>query len=114
MAYVKQHPEFTMFRVKKGVMPDFSGANMANQEVPQGIKNGQNRIFTLAHPPIKESEYVYKDGMRMQRASSISVHDGDYYLNFEESPAQLVFSMHQVPQEKSVIVVDYKFLGGGQ
>lgn len=113
MAYVRQHPDFPLFRVKKGVMPDFSGANYADQEKPSGIMNGENRIFTLAHAPIKLSETIFKDGMMMARASSLAMTDGDYYLDYIARPATITFADNQVPQAKSVIRVSYKYMGVG-
>lgn len=110
MAYVRQHPDYPKFRVKKGTMPDFSGANYSDQEKPTGVMNGVNRLFTLAHIPIKKSEAVYKDGMKMSRASNAAVTDGDYYLDDTVNPATLTFSSNQIPQDKSVVLVSYKYI----
>ncbi len=110
MAYVRQHPEFPLFRIKKGIMPDFSGSQFVDQEVPGGIVNGVNRSFTLNNLPLKNSESIYKDGMKMVRSSSMLFKDGDYYIDYQTG--RIVFSETQVPQEKSVIVASYKYLGG--
>lgn len=110
MAYVRQHPDYPKFRVKKGVMPDFSGANYSDQEKPAGVMNGINDSFTLAYQPIKFSETVYKDGMFMTRASSLAMTDGDYYLDYSASPAVIKFANNQIPQSKSVLRVSYKYL----
>jgi len=69
MAYVRQNPEFPKFRMKKGIMPDFSGSNVADQEKPTGEMNGLNRVFQTANRPLNLSERVFKDGMMMSRAS---------------------------------------------
>jgi hypothetical protein len=108
MAFVRQHPEYPKFRKKVGVMPDFSGANYSDQEKPSGLMNGINRVFTLANLPIKLSEEIYKDGMKMARASSIAMTDGDYFIDY--LTATITFADNQIPQEKSVIRVSYKFM----
>lgn len=108
MAFVRQHPDYPKFRVKKGVMPDFSGSNFSDQEIPSGSMNGINRVFTLAYVPIKQSEEIFKDGMKMSRASSLVMTDGDYYIDY--ATATITFSDKQIPQEKSVLRVSYKYM----
>lgn len=112
MAYVRQHPDYPQFRMKVGVMPDFSGSNQANQEIPTGIMNGINQVFTLANRPLKLSEEVFKDGMMMSRASSMAFEDGDYFMNYDEK--KIYFSNNQIPQVKSVIRVSYKYMAVGE
>jgi hypothetical protein len=108
MAFVRQHPDYPKFRVKKGVMPDFSGSNYSDQETPTGIMNKINRLFSLANIPIKPSDEVFKDGMKMARASTLALTDGDYYIDY--ATGQITFSDTQIPQENSVIRVSYKFM----
>ena len=108
MAFVRPHPEYPMFRVKKGSMPDFSGSEESNQEVPSGDQDGQNKEFTTQHRPIKFSEKLYKDGMFMTRATTASVIDGDYFLDYDTSI--ITFSEHQVPQLNSAIRITYKYM----
>lgn len=110
MAYVRQHPEYPNYRMKVGIMPDFSGSNYADQEMPKGVMDGINRLFELEHKVLKNSEEVYKDGMRMARASSLALTDGDYYIDYLANPVTLTFSNAQVPQPKSIILVGYKYL----
>lgn len=108
MAFVRQHPDYPQFRVKKGVMPDFSGSNYSDQEKPSGVMNGVNRVFNLANIPLKPSDEVFKDGMKMSRATTLAVSDGDYFIDY--STGQIMFSENQIPQPKSVILVSYKFI----
>jgi hypothetical protein len=89
-------------------MPDFSGANFSDQEKPIGTVDGTNRVFTLANVPTKFSEEVFKDGMKMARASTLAMLDGDYYLDYPT--ATITFSESQIPQTKSVILVSYKYM----
>lgn len=112
MAYVRQHPDpkFSMYRMKVGVMPDFSGANFISQEVPEGDMDGVNRNFKLAHRVLKDSEEVFKDGMRMRRSSNTSFTDGDYFIDYSSTPTTIIFSDKQVPQPKSTLLVSYKYL----
>lgn len=112
MAYVRQHPDYPQFRMKVGVMPDFSGSNQADQEIPTGIMNGVNKAFVLTSRPLTGSEIVFKDGMMMSRASSMAMEDGDYYMNYDEKT--IYFSDNQIPQAKSVIRVNYKYMGVGE
>lgn len=108
MAYVRQHPEFPKFRKKVGVMPDFSGANYADQERPSGIMDGVNREFRTANRPLKLSDELFKDGMKMARASTVAMLDGDYFIDYDTST--ITFAANQVPQPKSVIRISYKFM----
>lgn len=108
MAFVRQHPDYPKFRMKKGVMPDFSGANYSDQETPSGVMDGVNKLFRLAQKPIKNSEEVFKDGMKMARATTLAMNDGDYFMDYQTG--EIIFSSHQVPQPKSVIRVSYKFM----
>jgi hypothetical protein len=102
MAMVRQHPDYPKWRMKVGIMPDFSGSKLANQETPTGVCDGVNKVFTLAHRPLKESEQVIKDGMVMKRGL-------DYTIDY--STGTLTFSDQQIPQARSVIHVTYKYMG---
>lgn len=108
MAYVRQHPEFPMFRIKKGSMPDFSGSAEASQEIPEGEMDGSNKEFMTAHRPLKYTEKLSKDGMFMARATTASVVDGDYYLDYDTN--KITFSDNQVPQANSIIRITYKYM----
>lgn len=89
----KQH-----FRRKQGIMPDFSGASQAYQEVPTGIVDNTNQVFKLKNIPIARSEAVYKNGMLMRRNTD--------YLIADDT---ITFANDQVPQVGSSIAVDYRF-----
>jgi hypothetical protein len=108
MAYVRQHPDYPKFRMKKGVMPDFSGSNVSDQEAPTGLMNGVNKVFTTAFKPLKGSESLHKDGMMMSRASTVAVIDGDYHIDY--TTGTITFSDNQIPQDKSVIRISYKYM----
>lgn len=111
MAFVRQHPDYPKFRIKVGYMPDFSGSNYEDQEKPAGELNGINKIFFLKNTPVKFSEEVFKDGMKMARATTAAVSDGDYYINYLNG--QITFSDEQIPQAKSTLIVGYKYMGSG-
>lgn len=115
MAYVRQHPDprFAKFRVKVGVMPDFSGSEFMDQEVPTGEMDGVNRVFTLSQRPLRFSEEIFKDGMKMKRASNALINDGDYFIDYSKVPVTIVFSEKQTPQPKSVILASYKYMKQG-
>lgn len=101
MAMVRQHPKYPNFRMKTGIMPDFSGSDMANQEVPIGQMDGVNKEFILLNVPIKNSEMVVKDGMVMKRGV-------DYKI--DDVTGKITFSDTQIPQPKSIVHVTYKFM----
>jgi len=101
MAIVRQHPKYPNFRMKIGVMPDFSGSKLSFQETPIGAINGVNKKFTLLHLPLKDSETVVKDGMVMKRGE-------DYTINY--NTGVIMFSDTQIPQVKSVLHVTYKYM----
>ncbi|MFE9081888.1 hypothetical protein [Bacillus mobilis] len=107
MAFVRQHPDYPKFRKKVGVMPDFSGSKLADQEQLIGAQDGVNRNFRFVHVPLRNSEKIYKNGMRMKRASNEGTLDGDYYINY--FTGEILFSSKQVPQPTCVIAVDYKY-----
>lgn len=86
------------FRKKKGIMPDFSGASQAYQEVPAGIVDNTNQVFTLKNTPIARSEAVYKNGMLMRRNTDYLIADN-----------VITFANDQVPQIGCSIVVDYRY-----
>lgn len=89
----KQH-----FRRKQGIMPDFSGATQAYQEVPTGIVDNINQIFKLKNIPIARSEKVYKNGILMRRNTD--------YLIADDT---ITFANDQVPQVGCSIAIDYRF-----
>lgn len=99
MALVRPYPNYPAFRRKLGIMPDFSGSKLAYNEIPMGDIDGNNRIFRLAYQPLSKSLQVFKDGMYMHKGV-------DYVLNRQEQT--ITFSEHQIPQEGSVILVNYK------
>lgn len=100
MAMVQVYPGHPNFRKKIGFMPDFSGAKFANQEEPTGIKDGKNKIFKLLHRPIDDSLQVFKDGMMMTEELDFKVDLNTKRIAFDDS---------QIPEEKSVIRVMYKY-----
>ncbi|OXB94760.1 hypothetical protein [Parageobacillus galactosidasius] len=102
MAMVRQHPDYPKWRMKIGIMPDFSGSKISSQEIPIGVCDGANKVFKLANKPLKHSEEVVKDGMVMKR-------DLDYTIDY--ATGTITFSDHQIPQPKSVIHVTYKYMG---
>jgi hypothetical protein len=101
MAQVRQHPTYPQYRMKVGVMPDFSGSDIVTQEEPVGAKDGVNKVFTLSRLPIPNSEWVFKDGMFMRKGV-----DNDYTINGK----QITFA--EPPDPKSVIAVTYKTMDG--
>lgn len=108
MATVKQHPNYPKYRVKIGVMPDFSGSNYVDQEELIGLMDGINKQFSTTYMPIKHSETLFKDGMFMSRASTIDCTDGDYYINYETKT--ITFADDQIPQKKSIMRISYKYM----
>lgn len=108
MAWVRTHPLNSKFRLKMGVMPDFSGASLVKAESPMGDKDGENRRFTLGKEPVGGSLDVYKDGMRLKPASNELFEDGDYW--FDQDNKILWFSLFHAPQVNSVILIDYRSL----
>lgn len=113
MAYVRSHPDpnYPKIRIKKGVMPDFSGSNYIDQEQPGGLIDGTNAVFTLSRIPIQNTEEIFKDGMKMARADSLAFTSGDYYIDY--ATGKITFSTGQVPQLKASIQVSYKYIGAG-
>lgn len=109
MALVRNHPNYPNFRMKIGVMPDFSGARWSYQEEPKGDIDGINCTFTLENEPVEKSESVYKDGMLMTRGLDYTMD----YLN-----KKIIFTADdeksgirgQVPQPHSIIRVTYKYM----
>lgn len=100
MALVVPHSSYPQFRVKKGVMPEFSGAAEVKGETPTGVFDGVNRKFTLKKTPISKSERVIKNGLEMKR-------DVDYTLLDKE----VTFAGDQIPQGTSTnLFVDYKYM----
>jgi hypothetical protein len=97
MARVVQHDRFPQYRVKIGVMPEFSGTRQISQEEPMGVKDGENKQFVLSNTPIPQSEQIFKDGMFMMRGV-----DKDYVINGKV----IVFA--EAPSDRAVIVVNYK------
>lgn len=112
MGFVRQNPDYPKFRMKTGNMPGFSDTVEVSQEQPAEPFDGVRRRFTLAKAPLKGSERVYKDGMRMTRATTSQLLDGDYFINYEdiENNRAIIFSDKQVPQLKSTVCVDYKYM----
>ncbi|QHW35669.1 hypothetical protein GZH47_32750 (plasmid) [Paenibacillus rhizovicinus] len=102
MAHVQQHPRFPLYRMKIGLMADFSGSNTVFQEVPIGVRDGVNKTYRLAQEPLKNSESVYKDGMYMIKGL-----DKDYTLSGKD----LIFT--EAPVDKAVITVNYKYQSEG-
>lgn len=100
MALVVPHGSYPQFRVKKGVMPEFSGAAEVKGETPTGVFDAVNKKFTLKNRPIFKSERVIKNGMEMKR-------DVDYTLLDKE----ITFADDQVPQGVTTnLFVDYKYM----
>lgn len=108
MAWVKTHPLNSKFRLKVGVMPDFSGASLVKGETPMGVMDSVNNKFTLLKKPVEGSVDVYKDGMRLKPATNAQFTDGDYW--FDHSNQVLWFSKYHLPAAKGVILVDYRSL----
>ncbi|SFJ62217.1 hypothetical protein SAMN02799624_05214 [Paenibacillus sp. UNC496MF] len=97
MARVKAHDTFPQYRVKVGVMPEFSGARTISQEEPLGAKDTVNKQFVLSWTPIPQSEQVFKDGMFMMRGAA-----KDYVINGKT----IVFA--EAPSDKAVIAITYR------
>lgn len=108
MAYVRNHPnhiEFPNFRMKVGVMPDFSGARTISQEEPIQKPDGVNTHFTIRYVPIDGSEYVYHNGRLMARGKDYTINYLNKTISFTPDTEDKI---GQVPQKKSVLRVTYR------
>lgn len=102
MALVVPHGSYPHIRMKKGVMPEFSGAAEVKGETPIGVFDAVNKKFTIKNKPILNSERVIKNGMEMKR-------DLDYTVSNKE----ITFAEDQVPQGiDTTLFVDYKYMRG--
>jgi hypothetical protein len=81
---------------------DGTGAsfNFADNEVPSGLIDGVNAVFTLAHTPIPGSEHLFKNGIRMHPGVG-----NDYTI----SGATITFDASNVPQVGDILLVDYRY-----
>lgn len=98
MAHVTKHPTMPQYRVKIGLMPDFSGSNQVRQEEPVGSRDGANKAYILNHEPTRNTEWVYKDGMYMRKGAGY-----DYMISGK------TITFNEAPPIKAVILVDYKY-----
>lgn len=118
MALVRNHPNYSKFRMKIGFMMDFSGSAWVYQEEPIGIMNGENRNFTLARQPLINTEEVFKDGMLMIRGVDYEIDYINKIIRFAADSTEKILidgvlttvkKKGQVPQPDSIIRVTYKY-----
>ena len=84
-------------KIKKENLFDgyFDSANFVDEEVPAGLVDGMNNIFTLAYDPLPNSVKVYVNGQRM-------ANNADYTISGK------VITMATPPPATTIILVDYK------
>lgn len=75
-----------------------SSALFSFNEVPSGLVNGINVVYTLANTPVNNSLTVYKNGIRMFPGVG-----NDYVL----SGNTITFTGTQTPQSGDVLLADY-------
>lgn len=118
MALVRNHPNYSKFRMKIGHMMDFSGSSWIYQETPSGVMNGDNINFFIKKRPIENTESVFKDGMLMARGLDYVMDYPNKLIRFTRDANETVVEngltvtkvkKGQVPQSDSVIRVDYKY-----
>ena len=80
-------------------IPRFS--SFITREVPTGLVNSSNRVFTLAHTPVTGTECVYLNGLLQTEGSGF-----DYTI----SGNTITFTVQspQVPETGSILVVNYQ------
>lgn len=66
-----------------------------DKEVPQGLINGSNTVFTITKAPINNSEYLYLNGVLLERG-------GDYTLS------GTTLNLIVVPQTGDKLVISYR------
>lgn len=77
-----------------GIVPAYSDA-----EVPSGIINGLNQVFTVANLPSPTSSVeVYHNGILMEQG-----------LDYTISGASITFSPASVPQVGDIVLVNYRY-----
>jgi hypothetical protein len=68
------------------------------REVPSGVKNGSNAIFTLANTPVSGTEMIFVNGLLMNAGAG-----NDYTI----STATITFLTGAIPISTDVILVTY-------
>lgn len=86
------------------------------EEIPAGLVDGDNRVFTLQHEPVPASLKVYRGGLRMRRSLGgfregdilVNAGAGDYSLDLSTpGVACLVFAV--APEPGAVLLADYEW-----
>jgi len=66
-----------------------------DNEVPSGVKNGLNKIFTLANTPTLGSQHVYKNGLRFTPTLDYTISGG-------------TITFVKAPKVNDTLIVDYR------
>ena len=82
-----------------GGTPVSNGVNTVTGEVPSGLINGTNTIFTLSHIPVSGSVTVYLNGLQQYAGT-----------DFTSVGASITLAV--APNSGSVITVNYQYLSG--
>lgn len=81
------------------------GGEWVFKEVPGGVMDGVNRVFTLANPFVKGSELLFMDGvLQFADVNDNGSQENDYFINAE---GQVVFHASKVPTSATVLQVTY-------
>ena len=79
--------------------------NEIYKEIPSGDINGTNRIFTLQHTPIIDSEKVYLNGLLLK---SKSLYPSDY--DYEITDVTINFSSTTLPRTGDSLIASYEYI----
>lgn len=88
----------TIRLTKEGAYTGNPSVLEVSNEIPIGVIDGSNNVFTLEHAPIENTEKIYVNGNR--KLSGV----GDDYLISSNS---IVFNAGSIPPVSATIVVDY-------
>jgi hypothetical protein len=67
--------DHTLGAMKLGTVAGGSSATSVYAEVPSGVVDGSNTIFTIAASPKAGSERIYVNGIRMRREADYTISD---------------------------------------
>jgi hypothetical protein len=72
--------------------------NFVDAEVPAGVVDGTNMVFTLAKPPVVGSIRIYRNGLRLTMSA-----------DFTLSSATVTFTSGSQPRVGDVLVAAYRY-----